>query len=121
MKKLAFVALTLVALTAFTARAAEELVLTAERIEFRQDKNGNEYAFLVFGAQPRKSPGGLVYSEQLTGTIPSWEKEALAQAKKIKPGTKVILVADKRSWSGNEVLRIRAITAAGQVKPAALK
>lgn len=109
-------------LIAVTANAAEEMTLTAERIEFRQDKNGNEYAFLVFNSLPKRSPSGIVYNEQLTGTIPSWEKEALAQAKKIKPGTRVVLIADKRSWNGNDVLRVKAIhPAGGAAKPAGLK
>jgi hypothetical protein len=96
-------------------QAADEMTMTPDRILFKVDKNGKEYAVLIFSSE-KTSPSGMKYQDSIVGTIPAWETSALAAAKTLKPGQPVRMIATTREYNGSPTLRIKAISAVTTAK-----
>ena len=108
MKRMILITLAILfVLNAIPALAAEEMTLTPNSVEFRKDKNGKEYAVLIFSST-KKSPSGMSYTESIVGTIPAWETSALTAAKSLKANQPAKFMVNKSQYNGNDTYRIVA-------------
>ncbi len=89
------------------ARAAEELTVKAQSVEFKTDKNGKEYASIRF--EHKVTTGRMSYNDTVIAIIPSWQADALKAAKSVKPGQTVTLAGSWNSYNGNDSFKVKAL------------
>lgn len=108
MKYVLMIIVGLMLIAAPAVNAAEELIVKADSVEFKTDKNGKEYATLRFSKTT--TTGRLTYNEQVLAIIPAWQTDALKVAKTIKPGQSVVMAGGWNSYNGNDSFKVKALS-----------
>jgi len=89
------------------ARAADEMTIKVNTIEFKIDKNGKEYATIRFDRKAETQH--LKYEDSVIAVIPSWQAEALKVAKTVKPGQTIVMAGNWNAYNGNDSFKVKAI------------
>jgi len=105
MKK-AIIFIVVAALCAMTIQAVAADVFVEAKVSdiiTKIDKNGNPYAVLIFEEQ--RTLNGVNYTAEVIATA---FRRAYEQAKDIKPGDTVNVIAARRTYNGDAAYTIRA-------------
>jgi hypothetical protein len=89
------------------ARAADELTVKVNTIEFKNDKNGKEYCAIRFDRKVETQH--LKYEDAVLAIIPSWQADALKTAKTVKPGQTIIMAGNWNAYNGSDSFKVKAI------------